>query len=374
MAFKLFSRKSLDVGSFLIKTSKGKVIKTRDFLKSLKDFSLKDFNIISISSKYVIYLKRKYPLKDIKKVKKLIFSEIKLKFCSNDFVVYIYKEKENKNFIYHIFFIDKSLLDENLKKLIDLENVYLDVLGIINGFSKLKKLLKKDSFVVADVGHSKISIIRFENGKFINYKKYLIENLTKEEINSILKKEEVEILVGGRAKDFNLPKVSDPLFFIVNNLKENSKFIKLISQEKKENYFFENIKLFSFMFLCIGIILFIFGLIYQNSARFNTTLFKKQYKLLFSKDFNEAIFFSEEIRKRYLEQILKKKDILSNYNRFIQFLNNYEINYTKVDIDKDRVYLKFWIKRDTFNKIKDKLEILSSREEKDKIYIEGILR
>jgi len=374
MAFKLFSRKCLDVGSFLIKTSKGKVIKTRDFLKSLKDFSLKDFNIISISSKYVIYLKRKYPLKDIKKVKKLIFSEIKLKFCSNDFVVYIYKEKENKNFIYHIFFIDKSLLDENLKKLIDLENVYLDVLGIINGFSKLKKLLKKDSFVVADVGHSKISIIRFENGKFINYKKYLIENLTKEEINSILKKEEVEILVGGGAKDFNLPKVSDPLFFIVNNLKENSKFIKLISQEKKENYFFENIKLFSFMFLCIGIIFFIFALIYQNSARFNTTLFKKQYKLLFSKDFNEAIFFSEEIKKRYLEQILKKKDVLSNYNRFIQFLNNYEINYTKVDINKDRVYLKFWIKKDTFNKIKDKLEILSSREEKDKIYIEGILR
>jgi len=93
------------------------------------------------------------------------------------------------------------------------------------------------------------------------------------------------------------------LFFIVNNLKESSKFIKLTSQEKKENYFFENIKLFSFMILCISITFLIFALIYQSSAKFNTLLFKKQYKLLFSKDFNEAIFLSEEIKKKYLEQI-----------------------------------------------------------------------
>jgi len=374
MAFKLFSRKCLDIGSFLTKTSDGKVIKTQDFFKSLKNLTLNDFNAIAISSRYAIYLKRRFPLKDIKKVTKLIFSEIKVKFCSNDFVIYVYKEKEDKNYIYHIFFIDKSLLDENLKKLIDLENVYLDVLGIINGFNKLKKFLKKDSFIVADIGNSKISILKFENGKFVDYKKYLIENLTKEEIKNLLEKENVEILIGGKAKDFDLPKVSNPLFFIVNNLKENPKFIKLTSQEKKESYFFENIKLFSFMILCISIIFFIFALIYQNSAKFNTILFKKQYKLLLSKDFNEAIFLSEEIKKKYVEQILKKKDALDNYNKFIQFLNTYQINYTKVSIDNKKVYIKFWINKEVLNKIKDKLEIISSREDKDKVYIEGLLK
>ena len=202
----------------------------------------------------------------------------------------------------------------------------------------------------------------------------MIENLTKEEIKNLLEKENVEILIGGKAKDFDLPKVSNPLFFIVNNLKENPKFIKLTSQEKKESYFFENIKLFSFMILCISIIFFIFALIYQNSAKFNTILFKKQYKLLLSKDFNEAIFLSEEIKKKYVEQILKKKDALDNYNKFIQFLNTYQINYTKVSIDNKKVYIKFWINKEVLNKIKDKLEIISSREDKDKVYIEGLLK
>ena len=77
MAFKLFSRKCLDIGSFLTKTSDGKVIKTQDFFKSLKNLTLNDFNAIAISSRYAIYLKRKFPLKDIKKVTKLIFSRNK---------------------------------------------------------------------------------------------------------------------------------------------------------------------------------------------------------------------------------------------------------------------------------------------------------
>ncbi len=374
MAFKLFTRKYLDIGTFLTKSSNGKIIKTKNFFKNLEKISLEDFNVISISSKYAIYFKRKFPSEDIKKVKNLIFSEIRVKFCINDFIVFLYKEKEDKSYIYHIFFIDKSILDENLKKLINLENVYLDILGIINGFNKLKKLLKKDSFIVADVGKSKISILKFENGKFVDYKKYLIEDLNKEDIKNILEKENVEILVGGKAEDFKLPKVSNPIYFIVRNLKENSKFIKLTTQEKKENYFFENIKLFSFMTFCIGVIFIIFGLMYKKSEKFNTELFKKQYKLLFSKDFNEATFMSEEIKKNYLKQILEKKDALNNYNKFIQFLNNYDVNYTNVEINDKKIYIKFWIKKSIFNKIKDKIEIITSREEKNKIYVEGILK
>ena len=75
-----------------------------------------------------------------------------------------------------------------------------------------------------------------------------------------------------------------------------------------------------------------------------------------------------------MEQILKKEDALDNYNKFIRFLNTYQINYTQVNIDNKKVYIKFWIHKEALSKIKDKLEIISSREDKNKIYIEGIIK
>ncbi len=372
--------RALDIGSNLTKSYDKKIFSTLDFFKNknIKDI-LKSYDIIALSSKYVIYFKRKYPYKDIKKIKKLIFTEIKTKFEVLDFIVFIYREKEDKLFTYHIFFIDKSLLDDNLKNLIEEEKVFLDILGVINGFSKIIKNYKKSSFILGDLGNSKLNIFKVENGRLVDFKKYLLLNKSKDDILEILKKENVEFLIGGKAKDFNFKDIKvlkDPLFFIVNNLKENKNFFKL-SLIQKRNIFEEYLVKFSFLFLSFSIIFFSFGYIYKLASLDNTSLLHKQFRALFNKPFQEVFFLTEKSKINYYSQAVRyvlNDTTLENYNKFIDFLNKNNINFTEVNIDKNKIYIKFYVEKDKLKIINKFIKILKEQEDKDKLYIEGILK